>query len=50
MKPMSVEDALVQMELLGHSFFLFFNSDTNEYNVVYGREDGDYGVIEPELG
>ena len=50
MKPMAIGDAITQMELLGHSFFLFFNLDTNEYNVVYRREEGDYGVFEPELG
>ncbi len=49
MKPMSVEDAAMEMELLSHDFFLFYNVDTREYNVVYRRSDGDYGVIEPEL-
>ena len=49
MPPMSVEDAIFQMEMLGHTFFLFFNMDTEEYNVAYRRRDGDYGVIEPEL-
>ena len=49
MPPMSVEDAIFQMEMLGHSFFLFFNMDSDEYNVAYRRRDGDYGVIEPEL-
>ena len=49
MKPMSVEDAAMQMELLSHDFFLFYNIATDEYNVVYRRSDGDYGVIEPEL-
>ncbi len=49
MPPMSVEDAILQMEMLGHSFFLFFNMDSDEYNVAYRRHDGDYGVIEPEL-
>ena len=49
MTPMSVEDAILQMEMLGHSFFLFFNTDTSEYNVVYRRDDGDYGLLEPEL-
>ena len=49
MKPMTVEDAILEMELLGHSFFLFYNADTSEYNVVYRRQAGDYGVIEPEL-
>ncbi len=46
-RPMSEEDALEQMELLGHSFFLFLNRDTAEVNLVYRREDGHYGVIEP---
>ena len=49
MSPMSVEDAILQMEMLGHSFFLFFNMDEDEYNVAYRRRDGDYGIIEPEL-
>ena len=49
MPPMAVEDAILQMEMLSHSFFLFFNMDSNEYNVAYRRHDGDYGVIEPEL-
>ena len=47
MKPMSVEDAVMEMELLDHDFFLFRNIDTNECGVVYRRSDGDYGVIEP---
>ncbi len=37
------------MELLSHDFFLFYNLDSNQYNVVYRRRNGDYGVIEPEL-
>ena len=49
MKPMSVEDAAIQMELLSHDFFLFYNNSSGEYNVVYRRSDGDYGVIEPLL-
>ena len=48
MTPMSVEDAILQMELLDHSFFFFFNSDTEEYAVAYRRNEGGYGVIEPE--
>ncbi len=47
--PMGVDDAIDHMELLSHSFFLFYNVDTEEYNVVYRRRDGDYGVIEAEL-
>ena len=49
MRPMAVEDAIDQMELLNHAFFLFYNLDADEYNVVYRRSDGDYGLIEPEL-
>ncbi len=49
MAPMSVEDAIFQMELLSHGFFLFFNMDSSEYNVAYRRSDGGYGIIEPEL-
>jgi putative sigma-54 modulation protein len=49
-KPMSATEAISQMELLGHNFFLFFNADSEQPNVVYRRKDGDYGLIEPELG
>ena len=49
-KPMSVAEAIDQMELLGHDFFLFFNADTEGLNLLYRRKDGDYGLIEPELG
>lgn len=48
-KPMYPEDACVQMELLGHSFYVFFNAETEEVNVVYKRRDGAYGLIEPEF-
>lgn len=48
MKPMTPEDAAIQMELLGHAFFMFRNSETLEVNVVYRRADGTYGLIEPE--
>lgn len=47
-KPMDVEEACVQMELLGHTFFVFRNADTFEVNVVYKRKNGTYGLIEPE--
>jgi len=50
MTPMSIEDAILQMELLDHSFFFFFNSDTEEYAVAYRRNDGGYGLIEPDTG
>ena len=49
MKPMPVEEAVLQMELLGHSFFMFYNAETDEVNVVYKRRDGDYGLIEPKF-
>lgn len=48
-KPMDVEEACVQMELLGHSFFVFRNAQTFEVNVVYKRKDKTYGLIEPEF-
>ena len=48
-KPMFPEDACVQMELLGHNFFVFMNAETDEVNVVYKRKDGAYGLIEPEF-
>ncbi len=47
-KPMYPEDACVQMELLGHSFYVFCNAETDEVNVVYKRKGGTYGIIEPE--
>lgn len=46
LKPIDEEEAITQMELLGHSFFVFKNIDTGKINVVYKRKDGDYGVIE----
>ena len=49
MKPMHEEEALLQMELLGHNFFMFMNAETDEVNVVYKRKDGNYGLIEPEF-
>lgn len=47
-KPMDVEEACIQMELLGHSFFVFRNAETDEVNVVYKRKGNTYGLIEPE--
>ena len=47
LKPMTPEDAALQMELLGHAFFVFRNSETLEVNVVYRRADKSYGLIEP---
>ena len=48
-KPMDTEEACVQMELLGHNFYVFLNADTEEVNVVYKRKGGTYGLIEPEF-
>ena len=47
-KPMSEEEAILQMELLGHQFYLFKDVDTNQPTVIYKRKDGDYGIIEAE--
>ena len=48
-KPMNSEEAVLQMELLGHSFYVFLNGETDEVNVVYRRKNGNYGLIEPEF-
>ena len=48
-KPMDPEEACIQMDLIGHNFFVFLNADTDEVNVVYKRKNGTYGLIEPEL-
>lgn len=48
-KPMSVGEAIMQMDLLGHDFYVFSNAETEEVNVVYRRRDGHYGLIEPEF-
>lgn len=48
-KPMDAEEACMEMEMLGHNFFVFRNADTDEINVVYRRKDGAYGLIEPEF-
>jgi putative sigma-54 modulation protein len=45
---MTAEDAVLQLELIGHDFFVFRNVDTSEINVVYKRRDGGYGLIEPQ--
>ncbi len=47
-KPMSAQEAILQMNLVGHQFFMFRDQDTNEINVVYRRKDGTYGLLEPE--
>lgn len=48
LKPMTPEEACLQMDLLGHDFFVFVNAETEQTNVVYRRKDGNYGLIEPE--
>jgi putative sigma-54 modulation protein len=48
MKPMSVEEAIMQMDLLSHDFYVFTNGESEQVNVVYKRKDGNYGLIEPE--
>lgn len=47
-KPMDPEEAVLQMEMLGHDFYVFRNGETDEINIVYARKDGKYGLIEPE--
>ena len=48
-KPMSAEEAVLQLELVGHDFFVFLNSESSEVNVVYRRRDGHFGLIEPQV-
>lgn len=48
LKPMNAEEAVLQMDLLGHNFFVFSNMESDQINVVYKRKDGRYGLIEPE--
>jgi len=48
-KPMTPEEAVLQLELIGHDFFVFQNADTSDVNVVYRRRDGNYGLIEPRM-
>lgn len=48
-KPMTVDEAVLQMNLLGHSFFVFSNAETEQVNVVYKRKDGNFGLIEPNF-
>lgn len=47
-KPMDAEEAVMEMELVGHSFFVFRDAETDEVSVVYKRKNGTYGLIEPE--
>ena len=49
LEPMDEEEALDQLELLGHDFFLFFNPDANAVNLIYRRKDGNYGLLQPEI-
>lgn len=49
MKPMSAEEAVLQMELVGHNFFVYQDAESSDVNVVYKRKDGNYGLIEPEF-
>ena len=49
-KPMSVDEAIEQMEILGHSFFLFFDADARKVKLLYRRNDGNLGLIEPDFG
>lgn len=48
-KPMDLDEAIMQMELLGHDFFVFASAETEEINVLYRRKDGQYGLIEPTM-
>lgn len=48
-KPLSVEEAILEMNMINHDFFLFTNAETNDVNVVYKREDGNYGLLEPAM-
>lgn len=48
-KPMSVDEAIMQMNMIGHSFYVFTNADTQQINVVYRRKNGDYGLLEPDI-
>lgn len=49
-KPMDAEEAILQMNMLGHQFFVFLNSDNGKINVIYKRKDGRYGLIDPSVG
>lgn len=48
-KPMNSEEAILQMDLLGHNFFVYQDADSSKVNVVYKRKDGNYGLLEPEF-
>ncbi len=49
LKPITVDEAILQMNMIGHKFYMFTNVDTNEVNVVYTRDDGAYGLLEPSF-
>ena len=49
MRPMGVQEAIMQMNMLNHAFFVFFNAETEQIAIVYRRKSGDYGLINPEL-
>lgn len=49
LKPQSVEEAILQMNMLGHEFYWFINADTDEMNIVYRRKGGGYGLLEPSM-
>ena len=46
-KPVTVDEAILEMNMINHDFYMFINADTSEVNVVYKRADGDYGLLEP---
>ena len=48
-KPLSVDEAILEMNMINHDFFMFINAETNDVNVVYKREDGNYGLLEPAM-
>ena len=48
LRPQSLDEAILQMNMLGHAFYMFLNAETESVNVVYRRKDGTYGLIEPE--
>ncbi len=50
LRPMSIDEAILQMNLVGHTFFMFKNAETGDVNVVYKRDDGNYAVLEPSKG
>ena len=49
MRPMDIDEAILQMNMLDHEFFMFTNADSGQINVVYKRADGNYSVLEPDM-